>query len=263
MHAAKRDMKAAVVGGSIGGVVSLVLVLWCIISCFKRTRTTSHDFVARTRGVRRFEYRVLAAATDDFSEERVIGQGAFGVVYRGTFSKGSSSSGAGPPSSSREHDDPSSTESSVSSNSSSKESADGSEVAVKKILKETRGGNMDFFAEMNTINEAKHRNLVKLKGWCCRENNGNLVDFMCWCCGKEEDDELFLVYELVPNGNLHYHLSESKQVIPWPTRYYIYTKRFQFVCYVYQCSVDSLICMSFYQVSNRERHWLCSSLPPP
>lgn len=213
---ADHDMTAAVVGGSIGGAVALVVVVWWIISFFKWTRTTSHDFFSRTGGARRFEYSVLAAATDDFSEERVIGQGAFGVVYRGTISKGSSSV---PPS--REPDDPSSSESSVSSNSSSKESTDGSEVAVKKILKETRGGNLDFFAEMNTISEAKHKNLVKLKGWCCRENNRNLLDFMCWCCKKKEDDELFLVYELVPNGNLHYHLCKSDQVIPWPTRYQI------------------------------------------
>ncbi|XP_044971271.1 L-type lectin-domain containing receptor kinase IX.1-like isoform X2 [Hordeum vulgare subsp. vulgare] len=211
------DMRAAIVGGSIGGAVALVVVVWCIISCFKWTRTTSHDFVARTGGARRFEYSVLAAATDDFSEERVIGQGAFGVVYRGTFTCKGWSSGLP----SRERDDPSSTESSVSSNSSSKEPGDGSEVAVKKILKETRGGNLDFFAEMNTISEAKHKNLVKLKGWCCRENNTNLLDFMCWCCRKEEDNELFLVYELVPNGNLHYHLHESEQVITWPTRYQI------------------------------------------
>uniref|UniRef100_A0A8I6WMJ5 Protein kinase domain-containing protein n=2 Tax=Hordeum vulgare subsp. vulgare TaxID=112509 RepID=A0A8I6WMJ5_HORVV len=210
-------MRAAIVGGSIGGAVALVVVVWCIISCFKWTRTTSHDFVARTGGARRFEYSVLAAATDDFSEERVIGQGAFGVVYRGTFTCKGWSSGLP----SRERDDPSSTESSVSSNSSSKEPGDGSEVAVKKILKETRGGNLDFFAEMNTISEAKHKNLVKLKGWCCRENNTNLLDFMCWCCRKEEDNELFLVYELVPNGNLHYHLHESEQVITWPTRYQI------------------------------------------
>uniref|UniRef100_A0A8R7P8Q9 Protein kinase domain-containing protein n=1 Tax=Triticum urartu TaxID=4572 RepID=A0A8R7P8Q9_TRIUA len=80
---------------------------------------------------------------------------------------------------------------------------------------------MNFFTEMNTISEAKHKNLVKLKGWCYRENSRNLLDFMCWCCSKKEDDELFLVYELVSNGNLHYHLREGKQVISWPTRYQI------------------------------------------
>ncbi|XP_037481830.1 L-type lectin-domain containing receptor kinase IX.2-like [Triticum dicoccoides] len=207
------DKKAAVVGWLIGGAMAL-LVLWCIISYFKWTRSTSQNFLAPSGGARQLEYRVLAAATDDFSEERVIGQGAFGVVYRGTFFKVPSS---GAPS--RESDGPSSTESCASSNSSSKESTDDIEVAVKKIKNGTKGG--DFLAEMNTISEAKHKNLVKLKGWCCRENNRNLLDFMCWCCREKKDAELFLVYELVPNGNLYYHLSESEQVIAWPTRYQI------------------------------------------
>ncbi|XBI87408.1 hypothetical protein VPH35_025506 [Triticum aestivum] len=201
------DMKAAVVGGSLGGVVALVVMVWCIIACFKWTRSTSHE--ARTGGPKRFEYRELASATDNFSKERVIGRGAFGEVYResgGMSSKESCSS--------------SSKDSGASSNSNSKESYSG-EVAVKKILNETRGGNMDFFAEMNTISEAKHKNLVKLKGWCCKDSNRNMLDFMCWCCRKKKDEELFLVYELVPNGNLEHHLHENEQVIQWPTRYQI------------------------------------------
>ncbi|XBI97563.1 hypothetical protein VPH35_017905 [Triticum aestivum] len=38
---------------------------------------------------------------------------------------------------------------------------------------------------------------------------------------KKKDEELFLVYELVPNGNLHHHLHETEQPIQWPTRYQI------------------------------------------
>ncbi|KMZ56007.1 Protein kinase superfamily protein [Zostera marina] len=37
---------------------------------------------------RNFEYRELAAATDDFSSERVIGKGGHAVVYRGTLDDG-------------------------------------------------------------------------------------------------------------------------------------------------------------------------------
>ncbi|VAH24460.1 unnamed protein product [Triticum turgidum subsp. durum] len=218
-----KDMKAAVIGGSTGGAVALVVVVWCILSCFRWKKSTrSHDFVTRTGGPRQFDYRDLAFATDNFSGERVIGRGAFGVVYRATLvSKVSSSSSSSSGVHSRESAALSSMESGVSSNPSSKES-DGGEVAVKKILNEPRGGNLDFFAEMSTISAAKHKNLVKLKGWCCKENSQNMLDFMCWCCRKKkDDDELFLVYELVPNGNLHYHLRESEQVLAWPTRYQI------------------------------------------
>ncbi|KAM3373359.1 hypothetical protein ACQJBY_020026 [Aegilops geniculata] len=204
MHAVP-NMKPAIVGGSVGGAVALVIVGWCIISCFKWTRSTSHDFLARTGGARRFEYCVLATATDNFSEQKIIGQGAFGVVYRGNLAKGSSS---GVPSKQLD-------------SLPSKVSADDTEVAVKKILKEVRGGNLDFFAEMNTISQAKHKNLIELKGWCHRENNQNLLDFMCWCCRKKKGDELFLVYELVPNGDLDYHLFKSAEVLSWPKRYQI------------------------------------------
>ncbi|XP_044321402.1 L-type lectin-domain containing receptor kinase IX.2 [Triticum aestivum] len=207
-------MDAVVIVVSIVGAVVLAAVLWCILSCFMcRRRTRSHDIVTRTGGPKEFEYRVLAAATDDFSEARVIGQGAFGVVYRGTLSSNGSSWGA----SLRELGGLSSKESCASS---SKES-DSGEVAVKKILNKMRGGNLDFFTEMNTISAAKHKNLVKLKGWCCRKHSRNILDCMCWCCRKKKHDELFLVYELVPNGNLQYHLHESEQVIAWPTRYQI------------------------------------------
>ncbi|XBI97571.1 hypothetical protein VPH35_017912 [Triticum aestivum] len=194
------DMKAALIGGSIGGAVALVVMVWCT--------STSHDFVTRTGGPRQFEYRDLAVATDNFSGERIIGRGAFGVVYRGTLITRGSSSGVP------------SRESCASSSERSNSKGSESEVAVKKILNEPRGGYLDFFAEMNTISAAKHKNLVKLKGWCCREKSRNMLIFLCWCCRKE-DDELFLVYELVPNGNLHYHLCESEQVIAWPTRYQI------------------------------------------
>ncbi|XP_044969053.1 L-type lectin-domain containing receptor kinase IX.1-like [Hordeum vulgare subsp. vulgare] len=217
------NMKPAFIGGSIGGAVALVVVVWCILSCFRWKKSTrSHDFVTRTGGPRQFDYRDLAVATGNFSAERVIGRGAFGVVYRGTLiSKGSSSSSSSSSGvHSRESDALSSMESGASSNPSSKES-DGGEVAVKKILNEPRGGNLDFFAEMSAISAAKHKNLVKLKGWCCKGNSQNMFDFMCWCYRKKKDDELFLVYELVPNGNLHYHLRESEQVIAWPTRYQI------------------------------------------
>ena len=134
-------------------------------------------------GTRRFEYGDLAAATDNFSGQKKLGQGAFGAVYRGTSLKGLVG-----------------------------------EVAVKKILKESRGGHKDFFAELNTIGDARHKNLVKLKGWCCRGTSWNMLDFMCWCIRKK--NEVFLVYELVPNGNLFNHLHKREaEVLPWPTRY--------------------------------------------
>jgi hypothetical protein len=41
---------------------------------------------------------------------------------------------------------------------------------------------------------------------------------MSWCL-QRKNVELFLVYELVPNGNLHQHLHEGEEVLPWERRY--------------------------------------------
>jgi serine/threonine protein kinase len=116
-------------------------------------------------------------ATDRFSEKKEIGKGGFGVVYSGSLKK--------------------------------------KDVAVKKILKDSRGEFKDFLAELGSIDGTGHVNLVRLEGWCCSINN-----YMFWCFGRQHV-ELFLVYELVPNGTLHQHLYENPEVLSWEMRYII------------------------------------------
>lgn len=117
----------------------------------------------------------MAAATDNFSEERKLAQGFFGVVYRGYLKKL------------------------------------GCNVAAKQLLNTSTGpnDNSDFYAELNAITSVKHKNLVKLVGWC-RGSSCNFVEFMCWCCKNHSSNRLFLVYELVPKGNLHDHLHKEE-----------------------------------------------------
>uniref|UniRef100_A0A8R7VJL4 Protein kinase domain-containing protein n=1 Tax=Triticum urartu TaxID=4572 RepID=A0A8R7VJL4_TRIUA len=43
---------------------------------------------------------------------------------------------------------------------------------------------------------------------------------MFWCLHRQ-NVKLFLVYELVPNGNLHEHLHERPEVLSWARRYKI------------------------------------------
>ncbi|EAY92908.1 hypothetical protein OsI_14712 [Oryza sativa Indica Group] len=155
-------------------------------------------FEKGTNGFRRFEYSDLAAATGHFSNSRKLGQGAFGVVYRGFLKRL------------------------------------GREVAVKKIVskssegssqknKESNEGHKDFFAEVSTISEARHKNLVRFYGWCCRGHSWNILHLMCCCFRTKKNKELFLVYELVKNGNLYDYLykSEAEEVLSWQTRYEI------------------------------------------
>ncbi|KAM0878344.1 hypothetical protein ACQ4PT_034936 [Festuca glaucescens] len=124
--------------------------------------------------LKRYEYSDLYMATDKFSEKKEIGKGGFGVVYSGSLKK--------------------------------------KDVAVKKILKDSRGEFKDFLAELGAIDGTGHVNLVRLEGWCCSINN-----YMFWCFGRQHV-ELFLVYELVPNGTLHQHLYENPEVLSWEMR---------------------------------------------
>ncbi|KAF2932658.1 hypothetical protein DAI22_04g014100 [Oryza sativa Japonica Group] len=167
----------------IGGVAALALVLWFLLSCWKWKRVLNF-FHKGTAGARRFEYRDLATATKNFSDDNKLGEGAFGVVYRGYLKQLDR------------------------------------EVAVKKIVNELNVGHKDFFTEVITISEARHKNLVKFYGWCIRGHSWNIIHFMCGWFWNTENKELFLVHELMKNGNLHEYLhnSEIAAVQSWPTR---------------------------------------------
>ena len=95
-------------------------------------------------------YNDLRKATDGFKQE--LGKGAFGAVYRGTFDKGKNF------------------------------------VAVKKIEKVVEEGEMEFRAEMRAIGRTRHKNLVRLLGYCI------------------EGSKRLLVYEYMSNGSLADHL---------------------------------------------------------
>lgn len=84
-----------------------------------------HRFVAA--GPRSYSYEELYTATNGFSDERKLGQGAFGAVYRGVLS------------------DPSQTL-----------------VAVKKIQRMSEAVWQEFVAEITIVTQLKHRNIVDL-----------------------------------------------------------------------------------------------------
>ncbi|KAK4430394.1 putative L-type lectin-domain containing receptor kinase S.5 [Sesamum alatum] len=79
---------------------------------------------------REFEFRALKKATNRFDERHKLGQGGFGVVYRGVLVK------------------------------------ENMEIAVKWFSRESIKGQDDFLAELTIINRLRHKHLVKLLGWC-------------------------------------------------------------------------------------------------
>ncbi|KAE8807346.1 L-type lectin-domain containing receptor kinase IX.2-like [Hordeum vulgare] len=183
MEASVEDLSEQLITtGSLLGALYVVCMLWFTMSGMSHRRWIhkTDSFVLGTTGLRRFEHKELARATNNFSEKTKLGVGAFGAVYKGSYKD---------------------------------EEGRKLEVAVKKI-KQTAG--RDFSDELKTITATRHTNLVELKGWCCSRDNHACIAFCC--CGCRQKVKCFLVYELVPNGDLEYHL---KNVLPWEKRYKI------------------------------------------
>ncbi|KAE8672502.1 putative receptor-like protein kinase [Hibiscus syriacus] len=94
-----------------------------------------------------FTLRDLDCATNHFSGENVIGEGGYGMVYKGIL-------------------------------------INGTEVAVKKLFNNLGQAEKEFRVEVEAIGHVRHKNLVRLLGYCI------------------EGVHRMLVYEYVNNGNL-------------------------------------------------------------
>jgi hypothetical protein len=88
-------------------------------------------------GPREFEFRELRKATNNFDERMKLGQGGYGVVYRGVVVD--------------DHNNPSTAGTTV-------------EVAVKKFSRASTQGQNDFLSELSIINRLRHKHLVRLVG---------------------------------------------------------------------------------------------------
>ncbi|XXG68634.1 hypothetical protein AAC387_Pa06g1678 [Persea americana] len=121
----------------VGVAVSFVLLFSILI--FRRKRLgMNKDEDLPEMGPNTFSYAELRTATEDFNPSNKLGQGGFGVVYKGTLS-------------------------------------DGRVVAVKQLLVTSHQGESQFVTEMATISAVQHRNLVQLYGCCIEEDKRLLV----------------------------------------------------------------------------------------
>ncbi|XP_044489632.1 L-type lectin-domain containing receptor kinase IX.1-like isoform X2 [Mangifera indica] len=142
------------VGLSIGGAV---LAVGLIMVWFHGRKKEDHqedreddngfnnmdDEFEKETGPKKFSYKELAAATNDFKDEHKLGQGGFGGVYKG-FLRDTNSY-----------------------------------IAVKKVSKESQQGIKEYASEVKIISRLRHRNLVQLLGWCHEKRELLLVyEFM-------------------------------------------------------------------------------------
>ncbi|KAJ4729029.1 Kinase family protein [Melia azedarach] len=113
-----------------------------------------------------FTLRDLEVATNRFSADNVLGEGGYGVVYKGRL-------------------------------------INGTEVAVKKLLNNLGQAEKEFRVEVEAIGHVRHKNLVRLLGFCI------------------EGVHRMLVYEYVNNGNLEQWLHGAMRqhgTLTWEAR---------------------------------------------
>ncbi|BBN15737.1 protein MpRLK-Pelle_RLCK-Vb [Marchantia polymorpha subsp. ruderalis] len=114
-----------------------------------------------------YTLRELEAATEGFAEANVLGEGGYGIVYRGQL-------------------------------------VDGTLVAVKKLLNNRGQAEKEFRVEVDAIGRVRHKNLVRLLGYCA-----------------EGAAHRILVYEYVDNGNLEQWLHgplANSNALNWDAR---------------------------------------------
>ncbi|MCE2055408.1 L-type lectin-domain containing receptor kinase VIII.1 [Datura stramonium] len=157
----------AVVGVVTAGAFFLafatLVLIWLYSKKFKRVKNSEILASDIIKMPKEFSYKELKLATKGFNSTRIIGHGAFGTVYKGILSD------------------------------------TGGIVAVKRCSHNGQG-KAEFLSELSIIGTLRHRNLVRLQGWC------------------HEKGEILLVYDLMPNGSLDKALFESRMVLSWSHR---------------------------------------------
>ncbi|XP_050228530.1 L-type lectin-domain containing receptor kinase VIII.1 [Mercurialis annua] len=153
---------AGVVTASAFLVIFAGILIWVFSKKYKHVKKES--FASEIiRMPKEFSYKELRSATRCFNANRIIGHGAFGIVYKGIL-------------------------------------PDSGEIIAVKKCSHSSQGKTEFLSELSIIGTLRHRNLVRLQGWC------------------HEKGEILLVYDLMPNGSLDKALFESRTVLPWPHR---------------------------------------------
>ncbi|XP_022749326.1 cold-responsive protein kinase 1-like [Durio zibethinus] len=117
----------------------------CFSFLFSRKKTASSaeqtieidEEVSGIQNTTLFTYKELKMATGNFHYSNKIGEGGFGIVYKGTF-------------------------------------RDGTMAAIKVLSADSKQGVREFLTEINVIADIEHENLVKLYG-CCVEGSHRIL----------------------------------------------------------------------------------------
>lgn len=159
----------------------VILVLGVAVLLFLRwrrirKRNEEEEGVFPVTNLKVFSYKELHAATKGFSDK--LGHGGFGAVFQGELS-------------------------------------DSTLVAVKRLEK-PGGGEKEFRAEVCTIGNIQHVNLVRLRGFC------------------SENSHRLLVYDYMPNGPLSMYLKKDGKNLSWDVRFRVATGTARGIAYLHE-----------------------------
>ncbi|KAG0563631.1 hypothetical protein KC19_8G046800 [Ceratodon purpureus] len=167
-------------------VIFLTCIITLVVSClFRRCRNKKSPRIkfeptlSHLMTVHEFTFKELQKATDNFNDRNLLGKGGSGSVYKGILTPSSMV------------------------------------VAVKRFTHNSEHVERAFLAELSSISQIRHRNLVHLQGWC------------------HEDAQFLLVFDYMSNGGLDEWLFPSRrrypndpkykkfEVLPWELRFSI------------------------------------------
>ncbi|GMI92173.1 P2-type purinergic receptor 2, L-type lectin receptor kinase I.5 [Hibiscus trionum] len=153
-------------------IIAAVVLLLIIIGTAYVYRRKKYEEVKedweKEYGPQRFSYKTLYIATKGFKDKQLLGSGGFGKVYKGTLSYSNE------------------------------------QIAVKKVSHESNQGMKEFVSEIVSMGRLRHKNLVRLLGYCRRKK------------------ELLLVYDHMENGSLDKFLfNDDKPTLNWFHRFQI------------------------------------------
>ncbi|PIN08345.1 Serine/threonine protein kinase [Handroanthus impetiginosus] len=141
-----------------------------MLSSYERERQVNEMLHETDKGIDipSYNFNIILSATDNFSDANKLGRGGFGPVYKGKF-------------------------------------PGGREIAVKRLSSCSSQGIDEFLNEVNLIAKLQHRNLVRLLGYCIKDN------------------EKILLYEYMPNRSLDAIIFDHNAclLLDWKKRFYI------------------------------------------
>ncbi|KAL6505902.1 ubiquitin-protein ligase E3 Brl2 [Orobanche hederae] len=143
------------------------------------------------RQLRKLKFSQLIEATNGFSAASMIGSGGFGEVFKATLK-------------------------------------DGSNVAIKKLIRLSCQGDREFMSEMETLGKIKHKNLVPLLGYC------------------KVGEERLLVYEFMEYGSLEEMLhckprNKEKRILTWEERKKVARGAAKGLCFLHHNCIPHII----------------------